>query len=55
MNTTVENITAYLDKKLSEYGALDRIQIILELREVLDGMERQAMIEEYDLEPTFFE
>ena len=55
MNTTVENITAYLDKKLSEYGALDRIQIILELREVLDGMEREAMIEEYDLEPTFFE
>jgi len=55
MNTTVENITAYLDKKLSDYGALDRIQIILELREVLDGMERQAMIEEYDLEPTFFE
>ena len=55
MNTTVENITAYLDKKLSDYGALDRIQIILELREVLDGMERQTMIEEYDLEPTFFE
>lgn len=55
MNTTVENITAYLNKKLSDYGALDRIQIILELREVLDGMEREAMIEEYELEPSYFE
>lgn len=55
MNTTVENITAYLDKKLSDYGAMDRIQIILELREVLDGMEREAMIEEYELEPSYFE
>lgn len=55
MNTTVENITAYIEKKLSEYGAMDRIQIILEIREVLDGMEREAMIEEYELEPSYFE
>ena len=55
MNTTIEKITAFIDKKLSEYGPLDRIQIILDLREVLDGMERQAMIEEYELEPDFFE
>lgn len=55
MNTTVENITAHIAKKLSDFGAMDRIQIILELREVLDGMEREAMIEEYELEPSYFE
>lgn len=55
MNRTVEELTATIDRKLSEYGAMDRIQIILELREVLDGMEREAMIEEYELEPNYFD
>jgi hypothetical protein len=55
MNETVEKITAFIEKELSGYESCERIQIILDLREVMDGMERQAMIEEYELEPEYFE
>lgn len=55
MNETIEKITAFIEKELSGYESCERVQIILELREVMDGMERQAMIEECDLEPNYFE
>ena len=55
MNETIENITAFIEKGLSGYEPCERIQIILDLREVMDGMERKAMIEEYELESNYFE
>ena len=55
MNETVEKITAFIEKELSGYESCERIQIILDLRELMDGMERQAMIEEYELESEYFE
>ena len=55
MNETIETITAIIEKELSGYESCERIQIISDLREVMDGMERQAMIEEYVLESEYFE
>lgn len=55
MNETIEKITAFIEKELSGYESCERVQIIIELREVMDGIERQAMIEEYELESEYFE
>lgn len=55
MDHTIENLKDYIDRKLNGFGAVDRINIILELREHLDTIEREAMIEEYQLEEDIFE
>ena len=55
MNATVERLAEHIERKVSEFGAMDRITIILELRETLDRLEREAMAEEYELETDFFE
>lgn len=55
MNQAVEKIIETIDRKLNAFGAVDRINIILEIREHLDTIEREAMIEEYSLDPEIFE
>ena len=55
MNTTVEKITGFIEKRLSAFGPMDRIQIITNIRESLDEMEKQAMTEEYNLTEDYFE
>ena len=55
MNQAVEKIIDTIDRKLNQFGAVDRINIILEVREHLDTIEREAMIEEYSLDPEIFE
>ena len=55
MNETIEKITAIIEKELSGYESCERKQIISDHREEIDGMERQAMIEEYELESEYFE
>lgn len=55
MDRIIENLKDYIDRKLNGFGAVDRINIILDLREHLDTFEREAMIEEYQLEDDYFE
>jgi hypothetical protein len=54
MNDIVEYLTEKIDKKLEGYGSVDRISIISELRDHLEELEHEAMMEEYQLEPDFF-
>ena len=55
MNRVVEKLSEHIERKLSEFSNVDKINIILELRETLDKLEKDAMIEEYALEADFFE
>lgn len=55
MNRVVEKLSEHIERKLSEFPNVDKINIILELRETLDKLEREAMIEEYELELDYFE
>ena len=55
MNEAVEKIIETIDRKLNQFEAIDRINIVLELREHLDTIEREAMIEGYALDPELFE
>lgn len=55
MNRETENLMEHIEKKLDKFGALDRIHIILELRELLDRLEHEAMTEEYRLDPDYYE
>ena len=55
MNDVVEKLIEHIERKLSEFTNVGKINIILELREALDNMEKDAMIEECALEADFFE
>ena len=55
MNEVVEKLIETIERNINEFGAVDRINIVLELREHLDTIEREAMIEEYALDPDYYE